>query len=104
MVESMPGGIRTNLQRYVTDEELERLRAAAAGGPGQSNAAKAGQPLPKPGTPPPVSIYNHALTVGFSRAFEVAAPVRVAADRLRAGATDATRTQTPRVGSCSRIA
>lgn len=25
----MPGGIRTNLQRYVSDEELERLRAAA---------------------------------------------------------------------------
>ncbi|HEY7048259.1 MAG TPA: SDR family NAD(P)-dependent oxidoreductase [Jatrophihabitantaceae bacterium] len=27
----MPGGIRTNLQRYVSDEELERLRAAAGG-------------------------------------------------------------------------
>jgi NAD(P)-dependent dehydrogenase (short-subunit alcohol dehydrogenase family) len=27
----MPGGIRTNLQRYVTDEDLERLRAAAGG-------------------------------------------------------------------------
>jgi len=27
----MPGGIRTNLQRYVTDEELDRLRAAAGG-------------------------------------------------------------------------
>jgi NAD(P)-dependent dehydrogenase (short-subunit alcohol dehydrogenase family) len=25
----MPGGIRTNLQRYVPDEELERMRAAA---------------------------------------------------------------------------
>jgi NAD(P)-dependent dehydrogenase (short-subunit alcohol dehydrogenase family) len=25
----MPGGIRTNLQRYVTDEDLERMRAAA---------------------------------------------------------------------------
>jgi hypothetical protein len=25
----MPGGIRTNLQRYVPDEELARLRAAA---------------------------------------------------------------------------
>lgn len=25
----MPGGIRTNLQRYVSDEELDRLRAAA---------------------------------------------------------------------------
>jgi NAD(P)-dependent dehydrogenase (short-subunit alcohol dehydrogenase family) len=25
----MPGGIRTNLQRYVSDEELERMRAAA---------------------------------------------------------------------------
>ncbi|WP_020579380.1 SDR family NAD(P)-dependent oxidoreductase [Actinopolymorpha alba] len=28
----MPGGIRTNLQRYVSEEELERLRAAAAAG------------------------------------------------------------------------
>jgi len=27
----MPGGIRTNLQRYISDEELERLRAAAGG-------------------------------------------------------------------------
>jgi NAD(P)-dependent dehydrogenase (short-subunit alcohol dehydrogenase family) len=26
-----PGGIRTNLQRYVTDEDLERLRRAAGG-------------------------------------------------------------------------
>jgi EmrB/QacA subfamily drug resistance transporter len=42
-------------------------------------AAKAGQPLPKPGTPPPVSIYNHALTVGFSRAFEVAAGIALLA-------------------------
>jgi NAD(P)-dependent dehydrogenase (short-subunit alcohol dehydrogenase family) len=28
----MPGGIRTNLQRYITDEELERLRAQSGGG------------------------------------------------------------------------
>jgi NAD(P)-dependent dehydrogenase (short-subunit alcohol dehydrogenase family) len=28
----MPGSIRTNLQRHVTDEELDRLRAAAGGG------------------------------------------------------------------------
>jgi NAD(P)-dependent dehydrogenase (short-subunit alcohol dehydrogenase family) len=27
----MPGGIRTNLQRYVSDEDLDRLRAAAGG-------------------------------------------------------------------------
>jgi NAD(P)-dependent dehydrogenase (short-subunit alcohol dehydrogenase family) len=27
----MPGGIRTNLQRYVSDEVLERMRTAAAG-------------------------------------------------------------------------
>ena len=27
----MPGGIQTNLQRYVSDEELNRLRAAAGG-------------------------------------------------------------------------
>jgi NAD(P)-dependent dehydrogenase (short-subunit alcohol dehydrogenase family) len=28
----MPGAIRTNLQRYVSDEDLERARAAAGGG------------------------------------------------------------------------
>ncbi len=28
----MPGGIRTKLQRYISDEELDRLRAAAGGG------------------------------------------------------------------------
>src|ERR1700757_437252 len=38
-------------------------------------AARAGRPVPKPGTPPPASIYNHALTVGFSRAFAVAAGI-----------------------------
>jgi hypothetical protein len=38
-------------------------------------AAKAGRPWPKPGTPPPASIYHHALTVGFSRAFLVAAGI-----------------------------
>ncbi len=42
-------------------------------------AAKAGRPLPKPGTTPPVSIYDHALTVGFSRAFMVAAGIGVLA-------------------------
>jgi hypothetical protein len=35
-------------------------------------AAKAAQPLPKPGAAPPASIYDHALTAGFSRAFLVA--------------------------------
>jgi EmrB/QacA subfamily drug resistance transporter len=42
-------------------------------------AAKAGRPLPKPGTPPPASIYDHALTVGFSRAFLVAAVIALLA-------------------------
>jgi len=42
-------------------------------------AAKAGRPLPKPGTPPPASIYNHALTVGFSRGFVVAAGIALLA-------------------------
>ena len=42
-------------------------------------AAAAGRPLPKPGTPPPASIYYHALTVGFSRAFLVAAAVGLVA-------------------------
>ena len=38
-------------------------------------AVKAGRPLPKPGTPPSASIYDHALTVGFSRGFLVAAGI-----------------------------
>ena len=38
-------------------------------------ARQAGQPVPKLGTAPPASIYNHALTVGFSRAFDVAAGI-----------------------------
>ena len=42
-------------------------------------AAKAGRPLPKPGTPPPASIYDHALAVGFSRAFLVAAGIALLA-------------------------
>ncbi len=31
--------------------------------------------MPKPGTPLPASIYDHALTAGFSRAFLVAAGI-----------------------------
>ena len=42
-------------------------------------AAKGGRPLPKPGTPPPASIYHHALTVGFSRAFVIAAGIALLA-------------------------
>jgi predicted MFS family arabinose efflux permease len=42
-------------------------------------AAKAGRPLPKPGTPPPASIYDHALAVGFSRGFAVAAGIALLA-------------------------
>src|SRR6185437_16194273 len=42
-------------------------------------AAKAGRPLPKPGTPLPASIYKLALTVGFSRGFVVAAGIALLA-------------------------
>ena len=52
-----------------------RTQVAHAG----ATAAKAGRPLPKPGTPPPASIYDHALTVGFSRAFVVAAGIALLA-------------------------
>jgi hypothetical protein len=55
-------------------------------------AAKTGQPLPKPGTPPPASIYDHALTVGFPRAFAVAAGIGLLA-RLIAIATIRVRRQ-----------
>jgi len=40
-----------------------------------AHAAKPGQPVPKPGAPLPASIYDHALAVGFSRAFLVAAGI-----------------------------
>jgi MFS family permease len=53
----------------VADSTRAQLAPAAAA------AAKAGRPLPKPGTAPPASIYDHALTVGFSRAFDVAAGI-----------------------------
>ena len=39
----------------------------------RTQLAQSGRPLPKAGTPPPASIYDHALTAGFSRAFLVAA-------------------------------
>ena len=42
-------------------------------------AAQAGRPLPKPGAPLPTSIYLHALTVGFSRGFVVAAGIALLA-------------------------
>jgi NAD(P)-dependent dehydrogenase (short-subunit alcohol dehydrogenase family) len=38
----MPGSIRTNLQRHVTDEELDRLRAAAGGGTFQLKSVEQG--------------------------------------------------------------
>ncbi len=38
----MPGSIRTNLQRHVTDEELDRLRAAAGGGTFQWKSVEQG--------------------------------------------------------------
>ena len=38
-------------------------------------AAKAGQPVPKLGSPLPASIYDHALAVGFARGFLVSAGI-----------------------------
>ena len=35
--------------------------------------------MPKPGTPPPASIYDHALAVGFSRGFLVSAGIALLA-------------------------
>jgi EmrB/QacA subfamily drug resistance transporter len=57
----------------VADSARSQVAYAAAA------AAKAGRPLPKPGTPPPASIYDHALTAGFSRAFVVAAGIALLA-------------------------
>ena len=76
-------------------------------------AAKAGLPLPKPGTPLPASIYHHALTAGFSRAFVVAAGIgllalliAIATIRVRrqelSGAAPATQEGAPRPGSEQR--
>jgi predicted MFS family arabinose efflux permease len=52
----------------VADSVKTQVAHAAAGGLGQSSTAKAGQPVP-------ASIYYHALTAGFSRAFLVAAGI-----------------------------
>jgi EmrB/QacA subfamily drug resistance transporter len=41
----------------------------------RTQVAHVGGAVAKPGTPPPANIYNHALTDGFSRAFEVAAGI-----------------------------
>ena len=41
----------------------------------RTQVGQAGAAAAKAGTPPPASIYNHALTVGFSRAFLVAAGI-----------------------------
>ncbi len=49
-------------------------------------AAKAGEPLPKPGMPLPASLYDHALAVGFSRGFLVSASIALLA-LLVAGVT-----------------
>jgi EmrB/QacA subfamily drug resistance transporter len=57
----------------VADSVRTQVVHASAG------AAKAGRPLPKPGTPLPASIYHHALTAGFSRAFLVAAGIALLA-------------------------
>jgi EmrB/QacA subfamily drug resistance transporter len=53
----------------VADSTRTQLAHAAAA------ATKAGRPVPKPGTALPASIYDHALTAGFSRAFDVAAGI-----------------------------
>ena len=57
----------------VADSVRTQVAHAAA------TAAHAGRPLPKPGAPPPASIYDHALAAGFSRAFEVAAAIALLA-------------------------
>src|SRR5580693_9162468 len=53
----------------VADSARTQVAHAAAA------AAKAGRPVPTPGAPVPASIYEHALTAGFSRAFLVAAGI-----------------------------
>jgi hypothetical protein len=44
-----------------------------------AHAAEAGQTAPTPGTAPPLAIYDHALAVGFSRGFLVAAGIALLA-------------------------
>jgi EmrB/QacA subfamily drug resistance transporter len=57
----------------VADSVRVQLAHAAA------TVARAGQPAPKPGTPPPAPVYHHALAAGFSRGFEVAAGIALLA-------------------------
>ncbi len=62
----------TARHRRLDDRRGQRQDPGRAHGSGRREG---GPPLPKPGTPPPASIYDHALTVGFSRAFLVAAGI-----------------------------
>ena len=57
------------------DRKYERLDEIGEELVPTSPVRTSSRPLPKPGAPPPASIYNHALTVGFSRAFVVAAGI-----------------------------
>jgi hypothetical protein len=78
--------------RYRLTREITALSPAALRASGVGRVANLGirhrlehgsvsrrQPLPKPGTPLPASIYNHALTVGFPRGFVVAAGIALLA-------------------------
>ena len=84
----------------VADSVRTQVAKAAAA------AAKADQPLPTPGIPPPAAIYDHALAVGFSRGFLVSAGIAllalliaIATIRVRrqelAGAVPATQEAAP---------
>ena len=66
-----PGRVTAITVAWTTVADSVKTQVAHAA----AAAAKAGRPLPKPGTPPPASIYHHALTAGFSRAFLVAAGI-----------------------------
>jgi hypothetical protein len=57
----------------VADSTRTQVADAAAA------AAKAGQPVPKPGTPLPTSMVDHALAVGFSRGFLVSTGIALLA-------------------------
>jgi NAD(P)-dependent dehydrogenase (short-subunit alcohol dehydrogenase family) len=66
-----PGGIRTNLQRYVTDEELDRLRA-------QTGAAGASWKTPEQGAATSVLVATSPLLDGVGgRYFEDCAEARL---------------------------
>ncbi|CAO5153967.1 putative oxidoreductase [Frankia sp. AiPs1] len=82
----MPGGIRTNLQRHITEEELERLRATASTAPGLQPAPALRWKTPEQGAATTVLLATSPLLTGVGgRYFEDCHEAEVGALTARNG-------------------